>query len=273
MADQRNSSGGTPGREEALRLLAAALQPDTRVGVLSGAGISAASNIPTFRGDDGLWKQYRAEDLATPEAFQRDPDLVWEWYGMRRDLVRKARPNAAHLALGELARHVGSVAIITQNVDGLHARALQEQGLGGLVEIVELHGNLWRTRCTSCGREREDLRGGPPGAIHCQCGGVLRPAVVWFGEALDDGAVEAAARIAADCEVFLVVGTASVVYPAASYARLAAMGHALVAEINLEPTSLSSAVPLSVLGPAEVLLPALVDRVIEDRRNSPDRPT
>lgn len=235
------------------------------MGVLSGAGISAASGIPTFRGDRGLWKQYRAEDLATPEAFARDPEVVWEWYGMRRDLVRAARPNAAHLALGELARRVGSVAIITQNIDGLHARALGEQGLSGLVEIVELHGNLWRTRCTSCGREREDLREGPGGLIHCACGGALRPAVVWFGEQLDDDAVSGAARIAGACDVFLVIGTASVVYPAASYARLAAMGNALVAEINLEPTGLSAALPVALHGPAEEILPELVARVAAAR--------
>lgn len=265
MMDQRISSEGSAPREAGLRLLAEALQRDTRVGVLSGAGISAASGIPTFRGEQGLWKQYRAEDLATPEAFGRDPDLVWEWYGMRRDLVRRAHPNAAHLALGELARHVGSVAIITQNVDGLHARALSDQRRAGLVEIVELHGSLWRTRCTSCAREREDLREGPTAAVYCECGGALRPAVVWFGEQLPDHAVGAAARIAGDCDVFLVIGTAAVVYPAASYARLAAMGNALVAEINLEPTPLSASLPIALHGPAEEILPELVARVAAAR--------
>jgi NAD-dependent deacetylase len=262
MDDQRHDSSSM---DEQIRLLAEALQHDTRVGVLSGAGISAASGIPTFRGDDGLWKEYRAEDLATPEAFARDPETVWEWYGWRRDLIREAAPNAAHFALGDLARHVGSVSIITQNVDGLHQRALQESGLSGLVEIVELHGSIWRTRCVSCSREREDLRPGPTEVPVCECGGRLRPGVVWFGEQLSNEAVSGAARIAGDCEVFLVVGTAAVVYPAASYARLAALGNALVAEINLEPTPLSDSLPVALHGPAESVLPALVERVAAAR--------
>jgi NAD-dependent deacetylase len=262
MDDQRHDS---PSMDEQIRLLAGALQHDTRVGVLSGAGISAASGIPTFRGDDGLWKEYRAEDLATPEAFARDPETVWEWYGWRRDLIREASPNAAHFALGDLARHVGSVSIITQNVDGLHQRALQESGLSGLVEIIELHGSIWRTRCVSCSREREDLRPGPSEVPVCECGGRLRPGVVWFGEQLSNEAVSGAARIAGDCEVFLVVGTAAVVYPAASYARLAALGNALVAEINLEPTPLSDSLPVALHGPAESVLPALVERVAAAR--------
>jgi NAD-dependent deacetylase len=262
MNDQRNDS---PSMDEQLQLLADALQHDTRVGVLSGAGISAASGIPTFRGDDGLWKNYRAEDLATPEAFDRDPETVWEWYGWRRDLIREAAPNPAHFALGELAKHVGSVSIVTQNVDGLHQRALQDAGLSGLVEIVELHGSIFRTRCTSCSREREDLRPGPTEVPVCECGGRLRPAVVWFGEQLTNEAVSGAARIASDCEVFLVIGTAAVVYPAASYARLAAMGNALVAEVNLEPTELSASLPVALHGPAEEILPALVRRVASAR--------
>lgn len=249
-------------------MLAAALQHDTRVGVLSGAGISAASGIPTFRGNDGLWKDYRAEDLATPEAFLRDPRTVWEWYGHRREVIREAEPNAAHLALGELALHVGSVSIITQNTDGLHARALAAQGRSGLVEIVELHGNLWRMRCTGCSRAGEDLRPGPhPGdeLPACACGRPLRPDVVWFGEQLDPQQVARAATIAGACDVFLVIGTAAVVQPAASYARLAAMGNALVAEINLEPTPLSASLPITLHGPAEELLPALVDTVAGSR--------
>ena len=128
-------------QNEALRLLAESLHPDTRVGVLSGAGISAASGIPTFRGPGGMWKSHRPEDLATPAAFARDPRTVWEWYGHRRDTIRGAHPNAAHDALGELAKLVGSISIITQNVDGLHALGLERQGLAGLVEIIELHGN------------------------------------------------------------------------------------------------------------------------------------
>ena len=212
-----------------------------------------------------MWKQYRAEELATPEAFAQDPQLVWEWYGWRRDLIRDAAPNPAHFALGELAKHVGSASIITQNVDGLHQRALADLGLAGLVEIVEIHGSIWRMRCISCEREREDLRDGPTAIPVCECGARLRPAVVWFGEQLSNDDVSSAARIAGDCEVFLVIGTAAVVYPAASYARLAAMGNALVAEINLEPTPLSASLPVALHGPAEEILPALVDRVRASR--------
>ena len=228
-------------------------------------GFRPRRGIPTFRGDDGLWKNYRAEDLATPEAFDRDPETVWEWYGWRRDLIRAAAPNAAHFALGDLARQVGAVSIITQNVDGLHQRALQEAGLSGLVEIVEIHGSIWRMRCVSCSREREDLRPGPSEVPYCECGGRLRPGVVWFGEQLTHEAVSAAARIAGDCDVFLVIGTAAVVYPAASYARLAALGNALVAEINLEATGLSASLPVALHGPAETVLPALVERVVAAR--------
>jgi len=251
-------------QDEGLRLLAESLHPDTRVGVLSGAGISAASGIPTFRGPGGMWKSHRPEDLATPAAFARDPRTVWEWYGHRRDAIRAAHPNAAHDALGELARLVGSVSIITQNVDGLHALGLERQGLAGLVEIIELHGSIWKMRCVSCGRDREDLRSGPAEGEDlptCACGALLRPGVVWFGEQLSDTAISRAAKIAGDCDVFLVVGTAAVVQPAASYARLAAMANALVAEVNLEPTPLSDSLPIALHGKAEEILPGLVAKV------------
>ncbi|RKZ16189.1 NAD-dependent deacylase [bacterium] len=187
---------------------------------------------------------------------------------MRRDLIGAARPNAAHRALGDLAKHVGSVSIITQNVDGLHACALADQGLSGLVEIIELHGSIWKMRCQVCGRSREDRRPGPAAGEDlptCECGRLLRPGVVWFGEQLDPAHIERAATIAGGCEVFLVVGTAAVVQPAASYARLAAMGNALVAEVNLEPTPLSASLPVTLHGPAEEILPDLVDRVVKRR--------
>lgn len=223
--------------------------------MLSGAGISAASGIPTFRGEGGLWKNYRAEELATPEAFEQDPETVWEWYGWRRDLVRKAEPNAAHLALAELSTRVGRLDIVTQNVDGLHERAGLPNG-----EIVRLHGSLFRFRCTVCGAERDDHEPGPKaGEIpHCRCGGRERPGVVWFGENLAYQDVERAGTIASQAEVFLVIGTSAVVYPAAGFLPVASRSGALVCEFNLEPTDAARGVACLVPGPCEETLPALL---------------
>ena len=250
--------------------VAALLTPDARVGVLSGAGISAASGIPTFRGDDGFWKNARAEDLATPEGFAADPTLVWEWYGWRRDKIRAAAPNGAHHALIDLARRVGSLSIVTQNVDGLHADALASVENAPDVPIVELHGSIWRMRCTVCGHEKVDRRRGPaPGDLpRCPCDGLLRPAVVWFGEPLQAADLEAAADVATTADVFLVVGTSALVYPAASFAAVAARAGAGVAEFNLEATGLSGNVDLAVHAPAEFSLPALVHRIDSLRSES-----
>ncbi len=223
--------------------------------VLSGAGISAASGIPTFRGEGGLWKNHRAEELATPEAFDRDPALVWEWYGWRRDLVREAEPNPAHHALAELSARVTRLDIITQNVDGLHERAGLPNG-----EIVRLHGSLFLLRCTVCGAEREDHEPGPaPGEIpHCRCGGRERPGVVWFGENLAYEDMERAGTIAREAEVFLVVGTSAVVYPAAGFLPVASHSGALVCEFNLETSEAAQGVAITVPGPCEDTLPALL---------------
>lgn len=235
------------------------LHGEATVGVLTGAGISAASGVPTFRGKDGLWKQYRPEELATPQAFARDPATVWEWYGWRRDLIREARPNAAHHALARLARHVRRLAIITQNVDGLHQRA----ALPDDVEVIELHGSIWTIRCTQCGREREDRSTGPrpPTLPHCDCGALERPGVVWFGEMLPNREIERAHRVASSCDAFLVVGTSSVVHPAAGLSQVALYSRAYVVEFNLEATPASGHVHLAVAGPCEQTLPALVDRL------------
>ena len=241
--------------------LAEALGPQARVGVLTGAGISAASGVPTFRGAGGLWKNHPAERLATPEGFGNDPALVWEWYGWRRDKIREAAPNGAHRALVDLARRVASLSILTQNVDGLHRTALGDDPPA--VEIVELHGNLWRMRCMQCEHEAEDRRPGPaPGELpRCPCGGLLRPAVVWFGESLDPGALDRAAHVATHCDVFLVVGTSAVVQPAASFASVARRAGARVAEFNLEATELSGGATVAVHAPAEHALPHLVAAV------------
>ncbi len=209
--------------------------------VLTGAGISRESGIPTFRGPEGLWKQFRAEDLATPEAFQRDPLLVWEWYAWRRELIHKAQPNAAHYALArleaKLACHSGQFTLLTQNVDGLHDRA-------GSQNVVKLHGDIWQLRCTTCGAEREDhavpLQPFPP---RCACSAtnppMMRPGVVWFGEMLPEEAWRKAAAAAASAELFLVIGTSALVQPAASLPLLGKQNGSRLVEINPEPTSLS----------------------------------
>jgi NAD-dependent deacetylase len=223
-----------------------------RVVVLTGAGVSAESGVPTFRGPEGLWRQYRAEDLATPEAFRRDPKLVWEWYDWRRQLIAKCEPNPAHHSIALLERDSPEFLLITQNVDGLHRRA-------GSVRMVELHGNLWRVRCLAEGTTAETfevpLRSLPP---RCACGELLRPDVVWFGEALPAEALQQAFEAAERCDVFLVVGTSAVVQPAGSLPMIARRRGAYVVEVNLEPTALTSSAHESHHGKAGEVLPRLL---------------
>ena len=223
-----------------------------RVTVLTGAGVSAESGVPTFRGNEGLWRRYRAEDLATPEAFRRDPKLVWEWYDWRRQLIAKCRPNAAHEAIALLERRSREFLLVTQNVDGLHR-------LAGSVRIVELHGNLWRVRCVREGKTSQNLDVPlpviPP---RCECGDLLRPDVVWFGEALPAEAMGAAHDFAEACDVFLVVGTSAVVQPAASLPVIARRHEAYLVEVNLEPTPLTAVAHESHHGKAAEILPILL---------------
>lgn len=222
------------------------------VAVLTGAGISAESGVPTFRGPGGLWRQYRPEDLATPEAFRRDPRLVWEWYDWRRQRIAQARPNAGHEALVRLERSKPRFWLITQNVDGLHERA-------GSRRVIKLHGDIWLVRCVACGREQRDERVPLPELPpRCACGGLLRPGVVWFGEALPPGAWEAAEQAVREAEVLLVVGTSAVVYPAAGLIPLAQACGARVIEVNPEETPMSARLDCSLRGPAGVILPALI---------------
>ncbi len=224
----------------------------SRVVAFTGAGISVESGIPTFRGAGGLWRQFRAEDLATAGAFERNPELVWEWYDSRRQNMAKAEPNAGHRALAELERRIPGFTLVTQNIDGLHDRA-------GSRNTVKLHGDIWRLRCLACEREGDDFRVPIPEIPpRCECGGVLRPAVVWFGEFLPPGVWSKAEMAASRAEVFLSIGTSAVVYPAAGLIDVARAGGALVVEINPQETPYSEAVHYSLRGPAGEILPQLI---------------
>src|SRR6266702_768430 len=223
----------------------------TSVAVLTGAGISAESGVPTFRGASGLWKEYKPEELATAEALGRDPRLVWEWYNWRREIIAKAAPNAAHRALVQLEEAKPGFTLITQNVDGLHER-------GGSRRVLKLHGDIWRLQCSDCGRNWPDRRTPLPKLPpHCGCGSIARPGVVWFGEPLGEVWAEAE-HAAREAQVLLVVGTSAIVYPAANLAPIAKSAGARVIEINPDETSLSAPVDLSLRGPAGEILPQLI---------------
>jgi NAD-dependent deacetylase len=225
------------------------------IAVLTGAGISAESGIPTFRGAGGLWREFRAEDLATPEAFSRNPKLVWEWYDWRRGLIFQAEPNAGHRALAELERRTRNFGLITQNVDGLHDRA-------GSRCVLKVHGDIWALRCTKCGHSSQDFRASIPELPPvCECGAMQRPGVVWFGEALPHGVWAQAEEVARAADVFLVIGTSAVVYPAAGLVGLAKANGARVVEINLEETPISGVVDVSLRGPAGEILPRLLEGI------------
>lgn len=219
-----------------------------RVVAFTGAGVSADSGIPTFRGPGGLWRNFRAEDLATPEAFERDAALVWEWYEWRRDIIRRAQPNAAHFAIAKLPH----CTVVTQNVDNLHTRS-------GARDVIELHGNIFRVRCvregTSAFRE-EPLDTVPP---LCDCGAILRPDVVWFGEMLPQEALARASAAIMGADLLLVIGTSGIVYPAAG---LVSLHRGLSIEVNPQASGVSSACSLAVPARAAEAVPAIVEAIL-----------
>jgi NAD-dependent deacetylase len=236
--------------------LAERIRRASRLTILTGAGVSAASGVPTFRGDHGLWRAYRPEELATPEAFRRDPRLVWEWYAWRRELVAACRPNPAHDVIARWSQRQGC-RVVTQNVDDLHLRA-------GTRGLVRLHGSLWELRCagTAAGMqarcdptpwrdERVPLAELPPRCPRCQ--GLARPDIVWFGESLAREDVEAALD-ATRCDVFIAVGTSAVVHPAGACVDEARRRGAITAEINLEATPATASVDHAIQGRAEEVL-------------------
>ena len=252
---------------EARRLLDAA----RRILILTGAGVSAESGVPTFRGPDGLWKTHRPEELATPQAFRNDPRLVWEWYGWRRERVGACRPNAAHAAIARLTLRNEDAQLVTQNVDGLHELALEEAASEGLSQgnslsratPLRLHGSLFRTRCTICDDQTWDRH--PVDATseaslpRCRkCAALLRPDVVWFGEGLDPEILQHAMRSAETAEVCLVVGTSGLVRPAASLPFLTRESGGVVVEVNPEPTPLTGIAVSSIRGRAAQILPDLL---------------
>lgn len=217
------------------------------VAVLTGAGISAESGIPTFRGEGGLWQNFRPEQLAAPEAFARNPLLVWEWYEQRRAMVREAEPNAAHRAVAALPDAV----VVTQNVDGLHHRA-------GSRNVIELHGNLFRARCVreqTTGEARDAFAELPP---RCACGALLRPDVVWFGEMLPEGLFERAEKAVRDADLMLVIGTSGVVFPAAG---LVTVHRGLSIEINPSPSAVRSAYTFGIPAMATEATPPIVEAI------------
>ena len=223
-----------------------------RIAILTGAGISAESGVPVFRGSGGLWRQFRPEQLATPEAFHQQPELVWEWYLWRRARIADAQPNEGHRTIAAWQRSRRGVTLLTQNVDGLHARA-------GSPAAMELHGNIWKVRCAAgCGFEVVDREGDPARAnLKCACGAWLRPSVVWFGETLDSETLSAATAAAAGADLVMVVGTSAVVYPVAALPQMARQRGARVVEVNVDETPLTAIADAVLRGPAGDVLPAL----------------
>ena len=228
--------------------------------VLTGAGISAESGVPTFRGKEGLWGKFRAEELATMDAFMANPEIVWEWYKWRRDLMGKVEPNAGHRAITELETICPNFTLITQNVDGLHRLAETHT-------ILELHGNIYRNKCVVCERIfDEKIEIDPSNIPKCGCGGNIRPDVVWFGEMLDSYIINAAFNAAERADIFFSIGTSAIVHPAASLPVTAKQFGATLVEINREKTPLTPSADYFVAAKSGEWLPELVKAVKKEKK-------
>ena len=225
-----------------------------KVVFFTGAGMSSESGIPTFRGKDGIWNKLKPEELANFDAFLRNPKLVWEWYIHRKQIINESKPNAGHLAIAESQNIFPEVTVVTQNIDNFHKRA-------GSKIVYELHGNIERNYCIKCSKyynEELDFRKGVP---QCSCGGLIRPDVVWFGEYLPEDQFNASEKAAKNCDLFFIIGTSAVVYPAASLIFTAKQGGAYLVEVNIEETEISPYVNNSLLGLSGEVLPALMKEV------------
>jgi NAD-dependent deacetylase len=233
------------------------LKSAENVAVLTGAGISAESGVPTFRGEEGLWKKFRAEELATVNAFMANPELVWEWYLWRRQLMADVKPNPGHFALVEMEKYYKNFTLITQNVDGLHRRA-------GSKNILELHGNIELNKCFNCGKPFiGEISLDENGMPECDCGGKIRPDVVWFGEMLPERAINGAIKASTEADLFFSVGTSALVHPAASMPITARQSGAYLVEINLDPTPLTDYCDFYAHGKSGEILPEIVARLAE----------
>jgi NAD-dependent deacetylase len=246
--------------------IAKRLQSASRITILTGAGVSSASGVPTFRGKEGLWRSYSPQELATPEAFEANPQLVWEWYDWRRTLISKCYPNVTHQILARWGKRFSDFTLITQNVDGLHEKA-------GSEDVIRFHGSIWEVLCWNDCRKSPQrwifdevpLAYIPPSCPYC--GGLIRPGVVWFGEEIDSGVLQRS-YAAIDCDVFMTIGTSALVYPAAGLIDASRRKGAFTVEINLETTATSEGVHISLQGAAEEILPQ-IDSIFQDIESSP----
>ena len=218
----------------------------------TGAGISSESGIPTFRGKDGIWNKLKPEELANFNAFIRNPEMVWEWYKHRKKIIHEAQPNAAHLTIAEMQNHFKNVTVVTQNIDNLHRRA-------GSNTVFELHGNIERNFCINCKKFYNEELDFSKGVPKCECGGLIRPDVVWFGEYLPEDQFLGGEKAAISSDVFFVVGTSAVVYPAAGLVYTAKQSGATIVEVNIEETPLSSIANYSFFGKAGEILPGVLE--------------
>lgn len=229
------------------------LSRDVPTAVLTGAGVSAECGIPTFRGEDGLWKKFKPQELANVDAFLRNPELVWSWYQHRREIINNVEPNPGHIALAQLERKLTNFTLITQNIDGLHRRA-------GSENILELHGNIQRNKCIKCGRFCEEPVDEKSESVpNCECGGKIRPDVVWFGEMLPQNVIQEAYRATERSALFFSIGTSALVQPAASLPLLAQHRGAYLVEINIEPTVLTDLTDEHFMGKFGEIFPRIIE--------------